>query len=525
MALALAVGAVPAASEPATQPDLCIVPVAGPVRRVPVSESVAPSFFGYRVAYDHRFGRTGAAKTSPSIVGLPLLPGLPQPIFLSANSSRAYTITRGNRFEPFSGDFPASWLFDDFVFETTTSRVLGSNSHLRAIFSYDPDSGQFRPIAHAPIQPRMLFGHVPSDTDFQFIHTIAHIPRLGITLIGTEKGLFELRGTSFHPIPGASGSGVGAVATIVDLPVHKGIMFAGARHNAFIRHDTGSIELLAMSIGWFGRSNQFTGAVESRQPGRVVLFGTWHLIEIAMHRTPFGFSPGTAWRIAYGERSSRVSYKTTNSGEFLLLGRPGWIGPHGLERLSPSGFRAVPGDDVPSWGVQSWDGPSVRDIGIRDLVLIDVRGRWYAYDGNRVTLIAGTNTNEIGKYRTPVGMKAIGKAILQAERGLFELKEDGSLEAIPLPFPYDYSRVSLSELPSAQVGLIATENNLYTITRSGAIEPIKGSNADRYFRHAFVGVIPQRNAMIVAGFTRYWLIFDRRTAGAECDNEVRGSTR
>lgn len=521
VALLLIAVASPAVSGQGPPPDLCIVPVAGPVRRAPVNEREARNFSAELVAYDHRFGQTGTARPSPQTVGSPLLPGLPQPIFLSSMSPDAYTITRGNRFEPFAGDFPRSGLWDQFVFETTSGRVLGSNSHLGAIFAYDPGPGQFRPVAHAPMWASMPFGYVPSATDFRFIKTIAHIPRLGITLVGTEKGVFELRGTAFHPLPGATADRIGSVATIVDLPVHKGVMFAGDLHNAWIRHDNGSLDVLAVTVGLFGRTSQISGAIESRQPGRIVLIGTWHLIEVAMRPTPFGFSPGTAWRIAKGP-PNRVNLLVSHSGELLLLGRPGWMSPNGLERLQPNGLRAVPGDAVPDWGLESWNGPSIRSIGIHNLVLIDVHDRWYAYDGNRVSLIPGTKIDQIGKYRTPVGLKTIGKAILQAERGLFELREDGTLEAIPLPFPYDYWRVSLSELPAAQVGLIATEDNLYTITRSGAIQPIAGGRADRYFGQAFVGVIPQRNAMIVAGFTRYWLIFDRATAGAECDNEVRG---
>ena len=224
-----------------------------------------------------------------------LLPGLQKPVIYGIPSG-VWTVSEDNAFGPFGGDFPTSWLFDQFVLEAASGRVLGT-SNLRGVYAFDRRSGQFRLIV-----PILHSYKSENETGIRFVQTIARIERLGLTLIGTDKGVFELQGEKVQPLPGASAREIGPVVTIIDLPVHRGIVLAGY-HSARFRNDDGTMEMLAYTgAGLFCGSEQITHAMESKQPGRIVLesqsggailcSGKSRLREIEMWSSPEGFVPG-----------------------------------------------------------------------------------------------------------------------------------------------------------------------------------------------------------------------------------------
>ena len=131
-------------------------------------------------------------------------------------------------------------------------------------------------------------------------------------------------------------------------------------------------------------------------------------------------------------------------------------------------------------------------------VLIGVKGGWYAYDGDRVAFVAGSEPAAPGIQNLPTDMRSIGKTLLNAIDGLFEFTADRRLVRLALPFPHGDVQF-LSELTPAGVGLIATKDNLYALTRSGVIRPIQGANSDTYDFLSLRGPLPGREAMLVHG--------------------------
>ena len=238
-----------------------------------------------------------------------------------------WTVSVDNALVPLGDGFPYSWL-DKFAVEMTSGRVLGiapaASGPQPGVYVFDPANGRFRMILPAPYTG-------PDGASFRFVNTIAHVPRLGATLIGTDNGVFRLRGETVEPWAGATGREVGDVHSIADLPVHGALMLAGSK-DAMLRHDDGSVEkLFDTSDGWFSRKDQVTGAVESKQPGRIVAKGVFADHEIEMRpRRGGGFSPSNYWTFArHPDQGGDTVARLTRSGEYLLLRRTAWSGEYG----------------------------------------------------------------------------------------------------------------------------------------------------------------------------------------------------
>jgi len=133
------------------------------------------------------------------------------------------------------------------------------------------------------------------------------------------------------------------------------------------------------------------------------------------------------------------------------------------------------------------------------VVLIEGRDGWYVYDGEQTRLIPGSAADRIGANGYLFDLPSINKAGIKTDHGLWERTEDGRLEAVPLPFPVTNSyELRVADFPPAKVGLIAAPENLYTLTRSGKIQSIRGAIPDWSLEfHVFAGLVLDRSAMLV----------------------------
>ena len=482
----------PAVTQEAFAPDLCVMAVENAT--IEVARSLVPR--GVEIP---RQLSVSSALARDAI----MLPGVPKPILYPWFAGRsAWTVSGDNRFEALQGPFPSSSLLDEFAVETATGRVLGARSN--GVYAFEPERGQFRLLVPALRGGRR--GEIESDTDFRSVHGITHVARLGMTLIGTENGVFQLAGEDVQPLTGAGKREVGVVYKIIDLPVHRAVILVG-RHRALLRHDGGTVESLAdLSGGLFSSDDYVVRAWESRQPGRILLRGQKRLLEIEMRQSQRGFSPGHSSALASSSSNITLNDLATRSGDYLLLGRSPWSGQGRIRRMEADGFHAVVGEGI-EWPRSG--GVRMQDVTTRGLVLISGGDRLYAYDGSRVSALPGTEPDRIGQFPRVHEMPSIGMVILQTDRGLFELTATHQVEPLRLPFPRGedgYLSLALSELPAAHIGLIATRTNLYAMTPDGVVRPIRGGAADRYGFTTFAGVIPGRNLMLVRGRNSLHLI-------------------
>ena len=175
----------------------------------------------------------------------------------------------------------------------------------------------------------------------------------------------------------------------------------------------------------------------------------------------------------------------------------------------------MPGDPVDPSGI---DNPTIRPLTGIGLALIEGFGRRrYVYDGDRVALLPGADPMRIGRYLIARDLPSIGKVVFLTERGLFEFTRNGEVARLHLPFEYGESgfvETTVSEFPSAHIGLIATKHNLYAISPIDGVQPIKGGTDDEYIPQPFPGQIPGRDVMLVGGKHRLHLI----ATGSQCGN-------
>ena len=134
LAAVFLVGTCAAAAPADFAPGLCMVPV----------KDGTKTWVDEVAAFD---ARTSAARpTSRYPVPVPLQ--LPEAILYRHNGG-AWKISNDNVLMPFGGGFPNSWLWDHFIVESPSGRILGTGADKKSVFSFDPDSGLFALRCHS----------------------------------------------------------------------------------------------------------------------------------------------------------------------------------------------------------------------------------------------------------------------------------------------------------------------------------------------------------------------------------------
>lgn len=307
-------GSAPALAEEAFVPDLCVLPI----KNSTVEAARALARPGERFIDNYPASSTLAHQVT-------MIPGVPKPVICPwFETDHAWTVSEDNAFEAMPGPFPGSSLYDKFVVEIGTGRVLGLG--YKGVYAFDPGTGQFRLIVPtATTRP----GEAVNAADFQTVRTIVHVERLGLTLIGTDHGVFQLLGDRVQPLAGAGKREVGTVMGIIDLPVHHALMLAGGNGaGAMIRHDDGSIEqLVTTGAELFRYPDYVITARESRLPGRIVVRAAQRLLEVEMRPNPAGFSPVRVTELISERKNLTVGGLVTSAGGIPCPRPSGLVGP------------------------------------------------------------------------------------------------------------------------------------------------------------------------------------------------------
>ena len=485
LATVVLVGSPMGRAETTARPTVCVLTVKNSgIESLGSSPEVGP------IGHSARFMLAGESVMQP---------GIPEPILyrgLYGSPGRNNTITPGNTLQRLTGVFPFAGLTDHFAVDGATGRLLAVN-HYDGLFSFDLRTSRFSPILLTSSGGRVTSAGIGT------FSSIAYVPRLGHTLLGTDNGVYRLAGDVLEPVGGAEGQKTGLVTTMVDLPVHEAILVNGGHDRIVLLHDDGTTEpLLDLSGGVVSSDDYLVAAYESQKPGRIIIRTGRSLIEVEMHPSRAGFSPGRLRTLMSHGATPGVM---TQAGEYLLLGRPGWFTRYGLEKLEADGLHPVPGDPPRNLdGARLWKATSLGGV------LIETKDGLFRYDGTRVTEVASSSPERIGRYVSPVDVPAVGLITLQTDQGLFTLDREGRLKRLVVP-GYSYTGNSVSELAAAHVGLVATEHDLFAFDSDGNVWPIPGDTHDRY-QDPFVGAIPSRDVMLLGGDRALYLV----AAGTAC---------
>lgn len=118
----------------------------------------------------------------------------------------------------------------------------------------------------------------------------------------------------------------------------------------------------------------------------------------------------------------------------------------------------------------------------------------------------------LGRFVYRAEVPSIGKTLLYSEKGLFELRGDGS--PAPLSFPVDARIREVAALPASHLAVLFAGGAAYAMDASGKISELPGGRRlGDHFLNYNKGIIPGRNEMLVDGKDALFLIVDRMLSG------------
>ena len=409
-----------------------------------------------------------------------LVDGLATPVVevnAFSSTSRTWRITSTLSFEPIPGLDPNIVLSDNVAKDPASGRVLALH-HISGLYVFDETSNAFRHLSFREQQLGALYA-------------IRAIPRLGMTLVSTQQGLYRLDGDRLVTVEGAGPSVVGPATQIWDLPIHHGVVlnraFVGEYPSTLFRSDDGLVRLLARN----SQTVRWSSAVfESTLPGRLLLEGSNEIFDVEMSPTKSGWLPKSSDRLWESATFTFPGYFVTKAGVTLVLSRPGrYWGHHGLERLDVSGLHAVAGEAVDA---PTRPQPMLEMQG--GAVLIKGTDRWYRYLDGSVMTIVGSETRAIGPSSNAVALPSIGKTLIVAGRAVFTVMPDARLERLPVPFEItDHYTMQITDFPAVGRGLISIADHLYEIDPTGSIQVVANLEGQGDGRIYVRGKLPGNN--------------------------------
>ena len=396
--------------------------------------------------------------------------------------SRTWRITPALSLEPVPGLDPNHVLDRNVAKDPSTGCVLALH-HISGLYTYDETADTFRHLNFA-------------EQDVGALYAIRAIPRLGMTLVSAQKGLYRLDGDRLVSMEGAGSSKIGPATDIWDLPVHHAVAlnraFVGEYPSTLFRSDDGSVRLLARN----SQTVRWSSAIfESALPGRLLLEGSNEVFDIEMSPTRSGWLPKPSHQLRDLATFTFPEYLLTKAGVTLVLSPPGpYLGLHGLERFDASGLDAVEGETViaparPRPMVEMQDGA----------VLIKGTDRWYRHLDGRVMTIAGSEAKAIGPESRVVALPSIGLTLIIASRDVFTVMPDARLKRLSLPLEItNQPAMQIVDFPAAGRGLISIPDHLYVMDTTGGTQLVASLEGQITGQIYARGELPGSNALLVS---------------------------
>ena len=424
-----------------------------------------------------------------------LIPGLPGPIFTPTNRQGAWTIDIDRRLVPYQGPFPRNYLdAQNWVVEPWSGRVIAATRR-EGIATAEPGAGRLSITDARPAGGRPQA-----------------IPRQTRTLLANGKGGIVVG----DPAPWVSdvelaAAGIKGIASIHDAPLLEAMVVADTDRGVHVRGDAGAWH----RVGSLER-HDFVNSVYDL-PGAGVTMVDAGKIVWALSRTASGriatevLRRGPANNVAHAFRRSRVfdQVLTFDAGGMFDSAKR-W------RRLEASGFVDIPGGDIDN-NTSLPDG-RIHDLTVLGRVLIEGRDRLHLYDGRELKPVAGSEALPAGRLRHVYDLLSIGRALIVADGGLWEVTADARLVRHPMPFGY----AQLIDWTPSAVALANTSKGLFTLDATLNALPIPGGGhvGSSNFLVSFAGVSPGTGDVVIVGGRGLFLAVDTaRNGDAACAEE------
>jgi hypothetical protein len=430
------------------------------------------------------------------------IPGLPAPVFTPSAlpGGRPWTISKERKAVPYKGPFPRSYLDQKNWIQEPWSDRLVALSYGGGVSILAPGSNQFEEIAGSAGKSGHRFG------------AIAVLPRRHLTILVENSGaVFVLNGNTLDPWlskEALRSHGINGIRELHDSPLLSALIIRDKDGALYALTDDDKWE----SVGSIGKSasGRF---VDTPASDASVFLSKEFVLTIRKN------SPGAEAPFVSETFTGHEFYVSNHFGQLIgfrttLLGSGRW------QRLSPEGFVDIPGGD---FAPVARDGISlVQDLStLRGMLLEGTQGL-YLYDGARIQPVKGSSHEIYGNHPRIYDLQSIGRVLLVAKRGMFELTNAGELVGRSMPFPTDtYPLTQLVDWPKAGTALAATKFGVFVLDQSLNARPILGGDRLELgwldFNH---GEMFETGELILSGHSGIFLAVDGRGAEASlCRHE------
>jgi hypothetical protein len=394
------------------------------------------------------------------------IPGLPGPVFTPLNRGGQWTIDAERRLVPYEGPFPHSYLDKGhFVIEPWSQRGIAVG-YGTGVSILRPNTGQFVRIEDDGPHPDRI-------DQGPFL-----LPRRNLTVVISNKGAPKVvEDQSLRPWlteEEMTAQSMRGIYSIHDAPSLSATIILDLDRTIHVVTDDGRWQ----AVGSIGKDD-YGHLIESPAAGVVLLVANKSVVAIwKSGKNPDSqFSAETLATSSSGAGSAFLESRLF--GQVLSYSARGWfgvqrrwrrIGPDGRPEDIPGGQLGLPRPDLFKDG-------RIQDLPTIGRTLIEAPEGFFLYDGKTITPVADAGRERLGDLPRVYDLPSIKRVLVTTRSGMFELRPEGRLAAISVPFPAEgLPMPAIADWLESDVALVSTRAGLFSLDANLDAAPIPGGN-------------------------------------------------
>jgi hypothetical protein len=424
------------------------------------------------------------------------IPGLPGPVFTPVNRGGQWTIDAERRLVPYQGRFPHSFLDKGhFVVEPWSQRgvAVGYGAGVSVLL---PGTGQFVGIEGG--------GRIDGGP---FL-----LPRRNLTVVissmGAPKIVEDQSLRAWLTDEEMTAHGMRGIYSIHDAPSLSATIVVDLDRKIHVVTDDGRWQ----AVGNIGKDD-FGHLIESSAAGVVLLVANKSVVAIRRSGNDSDsqfFAETVATASSSGAGSAFLESRLFS--QILSYSAGGWFGVQRRWRRFGSDGRL---EDIPGGQLELPRPVLFKEGRIQDLptigrTLIEASEGFFLYDGKTITPVVDGGRERLGDLPRVYDLPSIKRVLVTTRSGIFELRPEGSLVAISVPFPADgLPMPAIADWPESGVALVSTHAGLFSLDANLEVAPIPGgSQIGLGWLEFSNGTNPSTGEMILTGQGGVFLAVD-----------------